>query len=168
MSNKTKVLIVSTPFLVLAAVVLFLPQIREAELEMNSLKSEISKSGNEITSTCYSYCIGRYGVTDIGALRLAFEDLQFPGEASSTVNLKSESSFGERKAAHATSAEGMSLAYDQSGDGDHRFKEEITPTGTQFQFGGMTFEIEDATLKFGAESFDMTIRKPLFIVSSPL
>ena len=120
MSTKTKVILTSLPFLVIGVIALFLPKIRDwqaaqilEKLETTPLKSIVSESGNEITSTRHTFSVGGYGVTDIGNLRLAFEDLSFSGSSSGGVTLATES----------TSTEGGGY----TGVGNRRFEAQSIP-----------------------------------------
>ena len=155
MSTRTKIIAACLPFLAMAVFVLLLPQIQDGQLERLPLKSSVSTLGTEVISTRHTFSLGRYGVTDVGNLRLAFVDLPFPGGSSSELLLKSVLSFEERAGLQASTPESVSKGYENLGEGDHRFVQEVTEQGVRFQFGGVNFEIVDTTLTFDEETVDL-------------
>lgn len=138
-------------------IALFLPKFLEwqatqvmDQLETMPLKSSVSVSGEDITSTRHTFSVGSYGVTDVGNLRLAFEDLSFSGSSSGGVTLATDS----------TSSGGGG----HTGVGNRRFEVNGIPHGSQCKFGGVTFKLVEGKLVFGGESIDATGQPSLVLI----
>ena len=137
------------PILLLGLVAYLMPQFREwraaqyiEELESTPLRSVISKTNNGVSSSRVTYCLGSYGVTDVGNLRLVFEDLKFSGESESSLSLATQS---------ASSRGGGS-----TGVGNRRFESSGIPHGTRCKFGGVTFDLVDGNLLLDSKRIDAT------------
>jgi len=161
-STKTKVILTCLPFLVIGVIALFLPKIRDWQaaqilerLETMPLTSIVSESSSEITSTRRTFSIGSYGVTDVGNLRLAFEDLSFSGSSSGVVTLATDST-----------SKGGGGHTGVTGVGKRRFEERSIPRGMQCKFGGVTFEFIDGKLNFGGKIIDATGSPTLVLVGA--
>ena len=166
MSNRSKLILASLPFVFLGVVALLIPKIQErqkarvmrqlettmGQLESTPLKSVISRSGDRIISTRQTFSINGYGVTDVGNLRLAFEDRPFSGNSSGYVTLATDST---------ASGEGGSTGLDNG-----RFEAKSIPHGTRCKFGGTTFEIIDAKLDFGGKLIDVTGSPSLVLIGA--
>jgi hypothetical protein len=148
MKDSTKLLL-SCLLFGLAGVIAFLaPNYREwrsardlEDLETFPLKSAATTSGSEVTSARYTWSVGRYGVTDVGNVRLVFEDLPFSGSSSS----------GHiRLATTSTSGGGGG----SSGVGNRQFQYESIPGGTRCRFGGASFEIVGGKLTLAGTTVD--------------
>jgi hypothetical protein len=157
MKNSTKATLASLPFLIIALIALVIPRVRQwqadqvlAKLEAMPLKSSISVNGEDVHSTWHTFSVGSYGVTDIGNLRLAFEDLRFSGISSGGVVLATEGT--------------MTGGGGSSGVGNCRFESEGIPGGTRCTFGGITFDLVDGKLNLGDKSIDATGPPSLVVI----
>jgi hypothetical protein len=151
MKDSTKLLL-SCLLFGLAGVIAFLaPNYRQwrsardlEELETFPLKSAATTTGSEVSSARYTWSVGRYGVTDIGNVRLVFEELPFSGASSSGhITLATTS----------TSSRGGSGS---SGVGNRQFEYESIPGGTRCRFGGATFEFVGGKLTLAGTTVDVT------------
>jgi len=160
MSNTTKAVLSSLPFLVIGLIALLFPKYQEwqaakflEKLEVLPLKSSISVSGKRTTSSRHTFSVGRYGVTDVGNLRLVFAELPFSGSSSSSsITLATDSTKDGRGG--------------RSGAGNRRFETKQIPHGSECTFGGVTFKFVDGKLTFGEETIDATGPPTLVLIGA--
>ena len=103
----------------------------KTELKTFPLRSTIQKEdGGRVVGSRETYCLNSYGITDIGMLRLAIENLPFAGRgrSSGSVILKDDSLF---KGAFSGS----------TGGGIWRFEHRSIEGGEQYNWGGIAFTI---------------------------
>ncbi|MCW1887066.1 hypothetical protein OKA04_20175 [Luteolibacter flavescens] len=158
MKDSTKLILGSLFFVLIGAGALLAPQYREwssartlAELETLPLKSGVARSGSEITGGRETWSLGSYGITDLGNLRLAFEDLPFSGSSSSGALVL---------ATDSTHVGGGG----STGEGNRTFDHESIPGGTRVHFGGATFEIVGGKLTLADKTVDVTGPPSLVII----
>ncbi|MCW1922461.1 hypothetical protein OKA05_07835 [Luteolibacter arcticus] len=158
MKDSTKLILCSLLF-VLAGVIAFLAPKYQTwrsarlleDLETLPLKSTLSIRGSDITSPRHTWSVGNYGVTDVGHLRLVFEDLPFSGTSSSgSLTLGTKSSGGGGGGS--------------SGVGNRTFEYDSIPGGSRCRFGGATFEIVGGQLTLAGTTVDATGAPSLVLI----
>ena len=161
MRNSTKIVFSALPFVLIGVAAMMLPAIREWQVERNleelrtkRLKSVITVSGERVRSSRQTFSMHGYGVTDVGNLRLAFEDLPFNGSSSSSLTLATDST---------DSGPGGS-----TGNGNRKFETERIAHGSRCRFGGATFEFVNGELVFGETKVDATGDAKLVLISGNL
>ena len=150
MRDSTKLVLTSLLFVLVGVLAFLAPKYRDRrsdrtleDLETFPLKSAVSTHGSEVTSQRYIWSVGNYGVTDIGHLRLVFEDLPFSGSSSSSsLTLATTSTSGGGRGS--------------SGVGKRQFQYESIPGGTRCRFGGATFQIVGGQLTLDGTTVDAT------------
>jgi hypothetical protein len=148
MKDSTKLILSSLVFVLVGVIALLVPKYRDwrsartlEDLETFPLKSAVNTWGSEVTSPCYSWSVGDYGVIDIGHLRLVFEDLPFSGSGS----------IGSLSLATKSSSVGGRGGF---GVENREFEAEAIPGGTRCRFGGATFEIVGGKLSLAGTTVD--------------
>jgi hypothetical protein len=112
------------------------------ELTASPLKSTIhEEDGGKVIGRRETYCLKSYGITDIGMLRLAFENLPFTGKSSGTVTLKDDSSQVTGRTSGGS-----------SGTGNRRFEHRSIEGGAQYNFGGIAFTIVNGVFYYKEHS----------------
>ena len=110
-----------------------------------------SKEGSpRVTSSRYTYCLGRYGITDIGKLRIAIRGCTFTGSSSGSVVFLSGPN------------DPLSLG-GSTGTGNRRFDHQGIPGGTAIEFGGHAFKIVEGVFQFDGQEHS-AIDKPILII----
>lgn len=101
-----------------------------------------------------TFCVGKYGVSEFGNIRLAFRGCTFRGESSGELVLANNRRTGGNWGISLTEV------------GNVRFTNEIIPGGSRCTFGDLTFEIRHGALDLLGQSFDVTGRPLLLIVDT--
>jgi len=155
MSTTARILGAAAVIVFLCTVILYYPKWKRArerrQLLSLPLKSTCQMiSPGEVIGTRITFSLGSYGVSDIGNLRLAFEDWSFSGESSSSLTIKSES----------TESGGSGT----SGVGRRRFFDEFVDGAELCQFGGVDFQIRDGFLFYRDKKINLIEGKTIVIV----
>ncbi|MGJ8655975.1 MAG: hypothetical protein ACSHX6_05935 [Akkermansiaceae bacterium] len=150
MTDRTKAILLSMPFVIAGLVVLFLPKMRDLQdakvyqklVEM-PLKSKISTHRDgQVVGSRHTFSMGEYGVTDVGNLRIVIKNLPFSGSSKSSVVVKTDVKNSGRRGA--------------SGVGNRRFETFAIPGGSRCIFGGMEFQFTNSELHVGGEVIGVT------------
>jgi hypothetical protein len=111
---------------------------------------ELQDDGTTILSDRITYCLGDYGITEFGNIRLAIRGCTFTGKSSGGICISNNWTF----AGGAGS----------SGVGNRCFAFKEIPGGTLCTFGGLTLEIKHGVLKLLGKEFVVDGNDRLIIV----
>lgn len=111
---------------------------------------ELQRGGTRMTSDRITYCVGNYGVTEFGNIRIAVRGCTFSGESSSIISLAND---------HRTPGGGGG-----TGVGNSRFTAKGIPGGSRCTFGGLTFEITNGKLKLLDQQFAVDAKDRLILI----
>ena len=99
------------------------------------------RDDGSVSSRRITYCMGRYGVTEFGNIRLAIRGCTFTGESSGGLSLANNSKIGGGGGS--------------TGVGNRRFTSRGIPGGTSCTFGGFSFDITHGRLKLLGKTIDV-------------
>ncbi len=100
---------------------------------------EVNDDRTMVTSNRITYCLGDYGITEFGNIRLAIRGCTFTGKSSGGICVANNVSFAGGGGS--------------TGVGNRRFTADGIPGGTLCTFGGLTLEITHGRLKLLGEEF---------------
>ena len=118
------------------------PKIRsESFIRNHPVQTQINVHDGRKTiySNRITYCLGDYGITEFGNIRIAIRGCTFTGRSSGGICLANDLSF-----------EGGGSSTES---GNSRFTESEIPGGSLCTFGGLMFEIINGKLKLLGEEF---------------
>lgn len=122
----------------------------EQERTVVDLPFETSLSTDGVSASRRTYCNGNYGISDIGPLRIAVNDLTFSGKSSSE-SITVRPSFSSGDGSGSTGAGNRRFAYTTKGD------------RTLCTFGGIEFSFVDGKMIIGDAAVSLKTTTTVFL-----